>query len=342
MRELLGELPGESLVIPKIPCPFPSGISPHLEMVEQHMLLWIKRFGLVRQEAAWRYFLACKFAHFPCRCHPRADLRTLCICVDFYNWLWLYDDQLDQRTFGKQPEQMRTLQDQLLVVLQGSHHPSHTQAGFFVRAFADIWQRIAVLTSSLWQQRFSYHLSDLFSAVLQEALNRQHKRIPTVEEYMSLRRRVSAVDLLFDMISLTGLRDIPVEIYEDPCFGAILQGANDIICWKNDVGSLQKELASGEVHNLILSLQQEDHLSLQEAVNQACSLLRQQIQHTEELLSGFQTGPSDCDLRQFLADEIRSLIRGNMDWVDESGRYVTNAPLSPGQESNYLEDILLD
>src|SRR5262249_25497706 len=93
-------------------------------------------------------------------------------------------------------------------------------------------------TSLSWQQRFLFHLTDLFAAISLETAHRAHRQILSVQDYIALRRRAS------------GMFNENISIQE------LLQTACDIICWTNDVYSLQKELASAELHNLVVVVEQ--------------------------------------------------------------------------------------
>jgi terpene synthase-like protein len=331
----------EPIVIPEIYCPFPSLISPHLEQVREHALEWVKRFRLIQSETALRHFLACDIAGFTCRNHAGADLEALYICCDLYSWLFLCDDQLDQRALGRQPEYVRVFQDHLFSVLQNPDFSLASSWEPVALALYDVWQRAVQLTSPVWQQRFSHHLAELFAAACLEAEDRAHKHIRNVQDYIKIRRVDSAVYSQFDMIELAGHVEIPTEIYEGPSLGAILQDAVDIICWTNDVYSLQKELVHGEISNLVLSIQHEQGCSLQEAVNQACTMVETRTRRFQELVQQFSGSPAegDQDVHAFLAS-VEILLRGNLDWSRETGRYTWVEDLESGQSNSYLEEIM--
>jgi hypothetical protein len=331
----------EYIVIPEIYCPFPSLISLHLEQVREHTLEWVKRFCLIQSEAALRHFLACDIAGFTCRNHVRADLETLCICCDFYSWLFLYDDQLDQREHGRRPEYVRVFQDHLLALLQNQDFSLASSWGSVALALCDVWQWAVQSTPLVWQQRFFNHLAELFAAVCLEAEDRAHKHIHHVQDYIKIRRVESAVYPSFDMIELAEHIGIPAEIYEGPSLQAILREAVDIICWTNDVYSLQKELVHSEIYNLVMSIQQGQGCTLQEAVNQACTMVQTRTYRFQELVQQLSLSPAEEEqgVRTFLAG-VEVWLRGNLDWSRGTGRYTWIEALELGQSNSYLEEIL--
>src|SRR5262249_53150865 len=140
---------------------------------------------------------------------------------------------------------------------------------------------------------------------------------------------------------LAGHIGIPTEIYEGPSLQAILREAVDIICWTNDVYSLRKELAHSEIYNVVMSIQHEQGCSLQEAVNQACTMVETRTHCFQELVQQLPLSPTKegQDICTFLAG-VGVWLRGNLDWSRATGRYTWIEDLEPGQSNSYLEEIL--
>ena len=97
--------------------------------------------------------------------------------------------------------------------------------------------------------------------------------------------------------------------------------ANELVCWSNDLVSLDKELQQGDVHNLVQVLQHEHGLSLQGAVEQATQ------QHDETLVAYLGAEQrvkeqfSDWQELATYLELLRARIRGIHDWAIVSGRY---------------------
>jgi hypothetical protein len=99
------------------------------------------------------------------------------------------------------------------------------------------------------------------------------------------------------------------------------------VAWFNDIVSLEKELRVGDVHNLVIVLRQEYHLSVQEAVAQAARLFNARMREYVELERRLPSlgVESDARLQRYLAG-LRCWVRGNMDWSYESARYGKSRP----------------
>jgi len=329
----------ELITIPDIYCPFPSQISPHLEHVQRHTLQWIQDFRLMQKEAALQHYLASNLSRFPCRVYPNATLEELCFIDNWVTWITLVDDWFDDSGLGTRPADMYQLYQHLLAILQDP--PLATPQGPLAEALADIWQRADSLTSSAWKRRFAQHHADFFAACRWDAENRAHKRIPDVRAYIENRRNSVANPMSFDLLDLSRHVEFPAEIYESQPFQALLQVANDIVAWHNDVYSLNKELAHGDVSNLVLAVQYAQHCSLQEAMNQVCAMIETETRRFQEMVQHFPTYSAevDPDIRQYLFD-LGKWIRGPLDWYHETLRYVEVEYTERGKASSYLEQIL--
>jgi len=96
----------------------------------------------------------------------------------------------------------------------------------------------------------------------------------------------------------------------------------DLVAWTNDVYALPKELAHGEVNNLIVIMQHEDGGSLQDAINRACTLINRETRRFEELAQSLPSYPVEVDrvIRSYLVD-VGHYIRAALDYERTGSRY---------------------
>ena len=329
-----------SITIPDIYCPFPAHISPYSEQVSRHTLQWIQEFRLMQKESALQHYLASNLSRFSCRVYPNASLEELLFIDIWVTWITLIDDWFDDSGLGRKPAEMSQVYQHLLAVLHDP--PLVTPQGPLAEALFDIWQRADSLASSAWKRRFAQHHADFFAACRWDAENRVHKRIPDEDAYIKNRRDSVANPMSFDLFDLSWRVQFPAEIYESRPFQAILQAANNIVAWHNDVYSLKKELAHGDVSNLVLTVQHAEHCSLQEAMNRVCAMIETETRHFQEMVQNLPTYPAeiDPDIRQYLFD-LGKWIRGPLDWYQQDTlRYREVEYTEQGKTSSYLEEIL--
>jgi 5-epi-alpha-selinene synthase len=329
----------EPFMIPDIYCPFPSQISPYLEQVRSYTLEWVQRFHLVQQETVLQHYLAADLSQFSCRVYPNANVEELCFIDNWVSWITQFDDWFDDSGLGMRPGYIYRIHQHLLAILQDP--PLAIPQGPIAEALSDIWQRADTLASSAWKRRFAQHHADYFAACRWDAENRVRKHVPDVQAYIENRRNSVANTISFDMFDLSEHIDFSAKIDEDESFQAILRAANNIVAWINDVYSLKKELAHGDVCNLVVAVQYAQHCSLQDAVNHVCAMVEAETRSFQAMVQDFPTYSPEFDhsIRQYLFD-LGKWIRGPLDWYHRTLRYVDVEYTEQGKASSYLEEIL--
>jgi 5-epi-alpha-selinene synthase len=255
-----------------------------------------------------------------CGIYPSAGLEELFLCCDWYNWGFTYDDMCDNLEFSTQLYEFDQIQAHLLAVFQDSPLVSVREP--VVAMLSDIWQRARQLTSATWQQRFARHHVEYFASLQQEFANRLHQQIPSMQAYIMNRRLTAASTVCLDLIELVHHIEIPVEVYESHPFQAILNSTYDIVHWTNDVYSLSKELAYGEVNNLVVVVQHQERCSLQDALNRVCAMINRETQHFQELVQCLPPYPLEVGraIRAYLVD-VGHYIRTALDYERTGSRY---------------------
>jgi hypothetical protein len=332
------ERPMNHFVIPDIYCPFPPLTSPHLEQVQTHAQEWLNTIGFVPQGIAQSTFLTYEVPWMICGIYPTARLEALSLCCDWYNWGFTYDDLCDNSGLGRQPYELARIHAHLLDVFQASPLVSFREP--MAAALCDIWQRARQLTSTTWQRRFARHHADYFAGQLQEAANRLHQQVPDMQAYIIYRRATSLSTVCLDLIELVQHIEIPVEVYESQLFQDILNSVYDLVGWTNDVYSLPKELARGEVNNLIVIVQHQEGGTLQDAVNRVCAMIDSETQHFQELVQRLPPYPAEVDrvIRTYLVG-VGHYIRTALDYERIGSRYQGQKANSP-RPAQLIESVL--
>jgi 5-epi-alpha-selinene synthase len=260
----------EPIILPTLFCPLPSAINPQVEAVQTHNLTWVRRFRLVQQETAERRFHASKFGWLAARAYPLAGLEELKIVCDWNVWLFLLDDHCDEGQIGKSPERLQPVFADLFAILQddlGAFQP-----GPLASSLRDLWQRMSARSTPAWRVRFRRDAQEYFAACLWEATNRANGVQPSVRDYIAQRPLTGGLITDVDLIDLTEHLTLPDEVRESELVQRLTVMANNVVCWSNDIISLRKEMERGDVHNLVLAIQQEERCSLQAAVEYAAHL----------------------------------------------------------------------
>ncbi|MDQ3583609.1 MAG: hypothetical protein M3495_19275 [Pseudomonadota bacterium] len=334
----------EPLLVPRLYCPIPSAVSPHLEAVNEHTLAWARRFGLVQEEQAFVRLRDSKFPSLIARAYPLAPRDRLDVISDWNTWLFLLDDECDEAGLGRKPDRLVTLHDRCLDVLsrfrpeslgrrrtsRSVPNPYRSRPGRpdvpLIYALDDLRGRMETLMSRAWMDRFAVSVSEYFDAAVWEARNRECGVWPNSETYIQMRPYTGALYTVLNLIDLSEAVILPLVVRKHPAYQALMLITNNVVCWCNDLFSLPKERAYDDVHNLALILQHQEDISLQEAVNRVARLVEQEVERFIALENDLPSfGPEvDSIVRRFVAG-MGAWMRGNLDWSYESGRYNTTA-----------------
>jgi 5-epi-alpha-selinene synthase len=170
-----------------------------------------------------------------------------------------------------------------------------------------------------WMARFLANVQDYFDASIWEAENRARGRVPDLATYVRLRDLTGAVKTCFDIFELAE-GALAIDARYDARLEHLMRLANRAICWSNDLFSVHKELAHGDVHNLAIVLQHESALSIADAVGATVRMHDDAIRQFEQHEPGLPPG-----MHRFV-DALKGWVRANLDWSIETGRYAAKDP----------------
>ncbi|MFY1694313.1 terpene synthase family protein [Solwaraspora sp. WMMA2101] len=327
---------------------FPYQVNPHVAEARAHLTEWVRDTGLVLRDSARARFDHADFGWFAAMVYPRADARHAELTADWFAWLFLVDDQLDDGADGRDPQQLAEVMAAMRAVLTAADHGAalarRRDVPRAVSSLADLWQRTAPDASPRWRQRFVRHLQEcLTTAATWEAGNRLAGIVPDEATYIANRRHTGAIYVCMDLIEIVERIDVPDVVHDSPPVRTALDAACNVVCWTNDVYSLDKERSLGEVHNLAYIVQHHHGLDRDAAVDRVVRAIRAE---TALFLSVEAAALADhprhaAVLVPYLAG-MRSWMRGNVDWSARTRRYRPAGSVdAAAPPAEYLEAALL-
>lgn len=96
--------------------------------------------------------------------------------------------------------------------------------GFLTGSF---WERMCETASEGTQRRFIDSCQSYIDAITEQVSNRTCDRVPSIKEFIQLRRDTSAVKLCHALSEYSLGLDLPDIVFEDPIIQALKQGSND-------------------------------------------------------------------------------------------------------------------
>jgi 5-epi-alpha-selinene synthase len=304
-------------------CPFPSSIHPLTAQASEQTLRWAHAFGLVSSEHLERQAHSERFTWLVGRFFPNAPPQVLQLISDWTSWLFWHDDVCDETDLGSNPSALQATFSRLFEILSGTSGARGDSV--FELALEEMATRFRDLSPDrAWFLRFCTSVREYFDACVWEAENRVKRVVPSVGSFIPLRRCAGGMWIYLDFVELVGGASLPLPLRKHRDVQRLVQITNNVASWHNDVFSLAKESRQGDVHNLVTTLQVEMNLPVEEALRVAAryadSEVKAFIALEERLKSSLRGQDLDAELSQYLQG-LRSLMRGNLDWSQESGRY---------------------
>lgn len=317
--------------IPDLYCPFAPAVNERAREAEEETAAWLSRYGLADDRPARA--VAAAAARLAARIRPQADYTSLSATADFYAWMFIRDDYCDETVAGRSAFGLFQADLGSLAVLEGRIPGS--PPGGREQALADVVARMSVLSGGrAWRRGLRRQMRAYFQATFWEAANRARGEVPDLATYSRLRPLTAGIrvdDVLLGA-SLPGSSGagLPPHPTVDPLIATLAGHSERAVCWSNDLLSLEKELAAGDIHNLIVVLCREQGLTTAQAISRAAWMhdgeVRSFIGLEERILarhSGTTAAPAWLPLYM---EALKHRMRGNLDWSLAAARYGVSAP----------------
>lgn len=299
--------------LPALYSPFPRRMSPHFSAASEHAAGWVERLCLFPDEGARRRFIAMDIPRLSAMAYPSCSAAALELATDWCVWLFAWDDRCDRTPIGRSPGELSRAHAEYRAILAGAGPDS--AAPPLSHALADLRDRMLAMSDPSFFERFAARVEDYFRGCVWEAENRARSVVPERRSYVTMRPACGAVDTAFELFALTDGAGPPGPARER--FAELERAANNVICWANDILSVHRELASGDVHNLVIILMHEERLSLGDALVRAARMHDAEVRRYQEIerrlaLDGAVS--HRCSL-------IRAWIAANQEWSLSTSRY---------------------
>jgi pentalenene synthase len=323
--------------------PFPGRRNPDFERARTDHLDWPRQFNLITTESAAQRHAAGSYAELASLFYPQASDDDLDLGVDLMSWFFLFDDLFDGPR-GEDPVAAKELTDAVASALDG---PLPDGSPLIAHGFADIWRRSSEGMSPDWAARSMRNWRSYFSGYVEEALSRHHDLpINSSGEYMALRRRTIGVLPTVDLAERTQHCEVAQRVYDSPLITVMLLIAIDVNLMFNDIASLEKEEARGELNNLVLILMRERGWTRKRSIANMQDEIRARLEQftmlegcLPELFASYNLTPAEQQaVHQYRLNAVRSVIRGSYDWHRASGRYGEEFARAAGARG-YLEEL---
>jgi hypothetical protein len=309
---------------PLLDCPFSNQVSPHAADVDEQVLDWACRFGLLADQEEIDRFREARVGWLAARTSPDSAPEALQLLADWQMWLFIFDDHYcDESETGIHPERLARVITPFLWVLEHAGR-KRVSTNRLAIALADLMARLSACASGGQLFRFISAVRGYFLAQYWEAGRRVDSKPAGLAEYQVMRRHSGAVPTCVALIDVTGGFELPFAEYCRDDVRDLTDMAVNVTCWANDIMSYPKEAArSLVVHSLPAVLARELKLDTAQALAAAAALHDAEVARYLAAEPRTRRGASP-ELRQYLAG-LRNWMGGNFYWSWETGRYGLSA-----------------
>lgn len=324
-----------SLSLPLIEAAFPRQLHPYWPTLQENTRAWLLEKRLMPADKVAEYADGLCYTDLMAGYYMGAADEVLQAIADYSAWFFVWDDRHDRDIVHGRPAAWRRLKDLLHTALDRPEgHLSHADP--LVAGFSDSVLRLYAFLPGSWNDRFARHFHEVIEAYDREFHNRTHGVVPTVDEYLELRRLTFAHWIWTDLLEPSAGYELPAAVRENPAYRRAALLSQEFAAWYNDLCSLPKEIAGNEVHNLGISLITHEGLTLEEAIVE----VRRRV---EECITEFLAAESDA-LRfadalddgtvggKELSGAVRACLGNMRNWFSsvywfhhESGRYMVDS-----------------
>ncbi|MFJ6793774.1 terpene cyclase [Streptomyces sp. NPDC091268] len=324
--------------------PFPLAVSPDLEGARLRNLAWVQRQGLITSSDSLEGYASWDMPRLAAYGFPYARGRQLDLCTDVMAFFFVFDDQLDG-PLGRAPDRVAALCQNLIDLVHGARpSPGGDRCA---AAFADVWARCTDSAPAGWVARVAHEWEYYFATQAHGAIGRLRGTPADMEHYLQVRRGIAGTALTVSLGERAAGIDVPASAFHSPQLRIMREIAVDVPLMCNDVYSLEKEEARGDVDNLVLVLEHSRRMSRDEAlaaareeVHQRCARFGQLSRQLPQLCDQLGLTPAERAAVDMYISVMAGWMSGYGAWQSETLRYTSALQVVPGSGPGYFENIL--
>ncbi|MER8029704.1 hypothetical protein ABTZ78_12145 [Streptomyces bauhiniae] len=300
-------------------------IHPGAARADDAFVAFAHRMGIARSDRDAEVLRSFAFGVFTGRCYPALSQAQLDLLTQWHYWLTITDDVADATDQGG-PREATRLHHAILRALTTAAPPA--DGGPAAVSLHDLWRRTAPAQSLQWRRRAHVDLALYLRQYAEQRRNRVVNRHLTPDEYRRLRRDSVGLDFNADIVEAVHSIQIPEPLFATWQLRELRNCFVDANSWFNDYYSFEREVHSGEQHNLALVLARHENVEQDDALDRVLEMIQDRLQEflaLERLLPytlrtlGYDTSAITEVSRYTQA--LRDYTYGHVAWSATSSRY---------------------
>ncbi|KAH9218184.1 isoprenoid synthase domain-containing protein [Leptodontidium sp. 2 PMI_412] len=294
----------------------------HYNEIGEESLQWtIKTCGYNEREAD--RMRRGDFAYFAAVTVPDSNKQGLRIVADWLNWVFVFDDQLDDGPLGVLEDEARHYIDCTLAMLEESTVDRNAVQPI-QWVLRDIWNRVQLDSRCTLgaKQRWLEHMKEYLRALRSSIGFLPSANLEdTIDGYFEYRFHSIGVLVLFTWVEYACALDLPNEVFEDKALKKLERIGVEIQMLANDSVSYHREKDQDCPHNII-HLFRHHGLSEQAAYDRAQVMLRERYREWYLALADLPIWGEAIDkqVHRYIKG-IQDVASANAHWSFRTERY---------------------
>jgi pentalenene synthase/avermitilol synthase len=324
--------------------PAPAQVSPDLDDARRHNLDWVRRLSLVADGPSLAWYTSWDMPLLAALGLPHARGAALDLCADAMAFFFVFDDQFDG-PLGQDPARVALVCQRMIGIVHGATPGPGADA--CSEAFADVWVRSIDGANPAWVARCAHEWEYYFATHPHEAINRLRGTPGDMETYLQVRRGIAANDLPLSLGERAAGIVVPAAAFHSPQLRIMRETAIDVTLMCNDVYSLEKEEARGDMDNLVLVIEHAERCTREEAISAARREVERRVIRFEQLtlqIAGMcsQLGLTDRERAAVhtYIEVMGAWMSGYHAWQTRTRRYTSAPRIRPSSGPGYFNEVL--
>jgi epi-isozizaene synthase len=329
--------------LPAIDIPFPRHRHVQQETARQLTRSWAAGKRVLAPELVTACLDDLRYTELIGGYYVGAPLPALVAINDFSLWFFAWDDRHDRDIFHRRHDAWARLCAGLRSALDAPHcHLDDPDP--LISSFSDCVIRLSEPFSRRWMARFVTHFHSTIDAYDQEYRNRTTGTVPSVCDYLELRRHTFGMWVWIDCLELAAECELPPQIYLDDAYQRVGLASQEFSAWCNDLYSMPKEMAAGDFHNLGIVLARERNLTGFAAAEEVAAMVRRRIADYQAEESRVRALLDNVAAEAGFREGVERCLFNMRNWISsvywfhhESGRYRVNSWDDPAKPPYILD-----
>lgn len=300
-------------------CPIAPAIHPEAAEAERRAVGWIDAMEFVRPGAEYARVLGTNSTEFYARFAPHADPERLWLAACWVYWGFAFDDaRCDEGPLAADPAGFARVAAHTQRALE-TPGPLHT-GDRYGAAVHDLGERFRACATPVQNRRFHHAHRAWLTGVQWQVCNRAVGRMPTLDEYLTMRLHSAGGDPTYAMLEIVNGEEVPAREMDSSVVQALTEMAICVAALDNDRHSFARESGRHQTdQNLLTVLMAQDGSTPEQALHGAVALRDSVLCRFLELSETVRVRASP-PLRRYV-DDLAHGIRGNIEWALGVPRY---------------------